>query len=92
MPTNFAERYADLVDRELAAALAAEDQAEDTFTLDADDRRTCYTHRSWATDCAESRLHANRVTGHNWCREHNEPVIDCRCRPATAPTPANDLY
>lgn len=67
----------------LADALAHESRMENQG-MHPDERFTCYTHQSWTYQCAEDRSHANPVTGHNWCRRHNEAVIDCRCRPATA--------
>lgn len=63
----------------LAEMLTAEDAAEDAGILHADDRTTCFAHQAWATDCVGSRLHANAVTGHNWCRDHGGPVTHCRC-------------
>lgn len=68
---------------DVQTVLAAEDAAEDEDDMEADHRLTCHTHQSWARDCATSRLHANAVTGHNWCRTHGEPVTDCGCRQAT---------
>ena len=69
------------VAEELATALAREDTAEARGELDSDDRRTCWAHQSWFVDCVSSRLHANPVTGFNWCRSHNKAVQDCGCRP-----------
>jgi hypothetical protein len=68
-------------DAELAAALANEDDREDRGVLAADDRRTCHTHQDWVAHCWPSRLHANRVTGHNWCRACDAPIADCPHRP-----------
>lgn len=67
-------------DPKLIEALTREDAAEDAGT-NPDQRRTCHTHQAWFADCCSSRLHANRVTGHNWCRTHDQAVIDCGCRP-----------
>jgi hypothetical protein len=53
------DRYQDLTDRRLAAALLREDAAEERGDLHADDRRTCWTHRGWATDCATALMHRN---------------------------------
>jgi hypothetical protein len=52
----------------LAAALDAEDNAEDTGWLDPLDRMTCRVHRRWIHECAHSDLHVSQVTGHRWCR------------------------
>ncbi len=62
------ERYADLADRRLAAALSTEDAAEDAGDLDPLERTTCYTHRRWLHHCVSSPLHVIVVTGHRWCR------------------------
>lgn len=62
-----AERYADLADRRLAAALATEDAAEETG-LDPLERTTCHFHRRWLHHCVSSPLHVIVVTGHRWCR------------------------
>lgn len=70
-------RYADLDEPRLANVLAAEDEAEDAGSLEADDRRTCWTHRAWAADCWRDPLHANRITGHGWCRPCDEPAAEC---------------
>ena len=40
----------DLLAHTLAAALADEDNRESAGLLSADDRRTCHTCRTWATD------------------------------------------
>ncbi|MFC0432017.1 hypothetical protein [Kutzneria buriramensis] len=61
-------RYADLRDRRLAAALAAEDAAE-TDGLDPLERMTCGLHRKWIHRCVHSPMHVIPVTGHRWCRD-----------------------
>jgi len=60
-------RYADLADARLAAALAAEDAAEEDG-FDPHERTTCHVHRRWLHDCVSSPLHVIVVTGHHWCR------------------------
>jgi hypothetical protein len=65
--SGFADRYADLADRRLAAALAAEDRAEDAG-LDPLERATCRVHRRWLHRCIASPVHVMMVTGHRWCR------------------------
>lgn len=62
------ERYADVADRGLAAALSTEDAAEERGELDPLERITCYTHRRWLHHCVSSPLHVIVVTGHRWCR------------------------
>lgn len=62
------QRYADVRDRRLAAALAAEDAAE-TEGLDPLERMTCGLHRKWIHRCVHSALHVIPVTGHRWCRD-----------------------
>lgn len=49
---TIAELGAWLTPHDLSATIALEDQHEDAGRLAADDRRTCHTHRQWATDCA----------------------------------------
>ena len=66
-PVPVHERYADLADRRLAAALSTEDAAEETGH-DPLERTTCYTHRRWLHHCVSSPLHVIVVTGHRWCR------------------------
>lgn len=44
--TDVRDRYADLTDTRLAAALSLDDLAEDDG-LDPFERTTCYTHRRW---------------------------------------------
>jgi len=61
------ERYADLADRRLAAALSTEDVAEERG-MDPLERATCWTHRRWLHHCVSSPLHVIIVTGHRWCR------------------------
>jgi hypothetical protein len=61
------ERYADLADRRLAAALSTEDAAEERG-MDPLERTTCWTHRRWLHHCVSSPLHVIIVTGHRWCR------------------------
>lgn len=68
------ERYADIADRRLAAALSTEDAAEDAGTLDPLERMTCYTHRRWLHHCVSSPLHVIVVTGHRWCRRCSRAV------------------
>lgn len=46
------------MDKKLAEALAKEDKAEDAG-MDPDERTTCYTHQSWATDCEDKPMHAD---------------------------------
>ncbi|WP_433286452.1 hypothetical protein ACQPZQ_30450 [Pseudonocardia sp. CA-142604] len=58
-----------LASHALAHWLAAEDQAEDTGRLDADDRLTCHVHGRWIHQCVSSRVHVNPVTRHRWCRD-----------------------
>ncbi|MGW4592730.1 hypothetical protein ACWEKJ_35895 [Amycolatopsis thermoflava] len=65
------DRYPDLADRRLAAAMTAEDDAEDRG-LDPFERTTCRTHRRWLHQCVASPQHVVVVTGHRWCR-------DCAC-------------
>ncbi|MEU7978311.1 hypothetical protein AB0B63_07235 [Micromonospora sp. NPDC049081] len=43
-------------DPKLAAALAADDKAEDQG-MHGDDRRTCHTHQTWVDNCKDSPLH-----------------------------------
>lgn len=71
VPAEIDERYADLTDRRLAAALSAEDAAEEQG-MDPLERTTCWTHRRWLHHCVSSPLHVIVVTGHRWCRR-------CRC-------------
>lgn len=52
------------IDPRLAAALAADDAAEDAG-MHADDRTTCYTHQSWAKDCSEHPMHKDPI-GFGW--------------------------
>jgi hypothetical protein len=61
------ERYTDLTDRRLAAALSTEDAAEEQG-MDPLERTTCWTHRRWLHHCVSSPLHVIVVTGHRWCR------------------------
>jgi hypothetical protein len=61
-PERYASRYVDLADRDLAAALAADDAAED-LGLSPEDRRTCWTHRCWAWQCADDPMHADPTPG-----------------------------
>lgn len=61
------DRYADLTDARLAAALCDEDDAEETG-LNPHERTTCHVHRRWLHDCVSSPLHVIVVTGHRWCR------------------------
>ncbi len=49
-------------DPRLAAALAADDRAEDAG-MHPDDRSTCHTHQSWFEDCKDSPVH-NDPIGH----------------------------
>ena len=49
------------MDPDLAAALAADDAAEDTG-MHADDRRTCHTHQCWVEDCADHPMHTHPAT------------------------------
>ena len=65
--SGFTDRYADLADRRLAVALAAEDRAEDAG-LDPLERATCRVHRRWLHRCIASPVHVMMVTGHRWCR------------------------
>ena len=67
------ERYTDLRDRRLAAALSTEDTLE-AAGLSPLDRTTCWTHRRWLHDCVSSPLHVIPVTGHRWCRDCSRPV------------------
>ncbi|MFI6117462.1 hypothetical protein [Kitasatospora sp. NPDC051164] len=46
------------MNQNLAAALAADDAAEDAG-MHADDRTTCHTHKCWAADCADDPMHTN---------------------------------
>jgi len=62
------QRYADVRDRRLAAALAAEDAAE-ANGLNPFERITCGLHRKWIHRCVHSPMHVIPVTGHRWCRE-----------------------
>jgi hypothetical protein len=62
------DRYADLTDERLAAALCAEDDAEE-HGLNPLERTTCHVHRRWLHDCVSSPLHVIVVTGHRWCRQ-----------------------
>ena len=64
-------RYADLVDRRLAARLATEDAAAEAG-LSPFERLTCPAHRRWVHQCIVSPQHVSPVTGHRWCR-------DCAC-------------
>lgn len=66
-PAAIHERYADLADRRLAAALSTEDIAEEQG-MDPLERTTCWTHRRWLHHCVSSPLHVIIVTGHRWCR------------------------
>jgi hypothetical protein len=61
------QRYADVRDRRLAAALTAEDAAE-FDGLNPLERMTCGLHRKWIHRCVHSPLHVIPVTGHRWCR------------------------
>lgn len=72
------------MDAGLAAALTADDAAEDAG-MHADGRTTCHTHQSWFADCVTNPdgVHANPVTDFNWCRSHHQAVQRCRCRTAT---------
>jgi hypothetical protein len=47
------DRYADLTDERLAAALAGEDDAEEDG-LNPLERTTCHVHRRWLHECASS--------------------------------------
>lgn len=67
------DRYADLRDRVLAEALAAEDAAE-RDDLDPLERLTCRTHRRWVHQCVHSAQHVIVVTGHRWCRDCEHPA------------------
>jgi hypothetical protein len=62
------DEYADLRDRRLAAALTAEDAAEELDGLHPLERITCSLHRKWIHRCVHSPLHVIPVTGHRWCR------------------------
>lgn len=75
-------------DDDLATVLAHEDDLEERELLDPDDRRTCHPHQEWYDRCWPSPLHANRVTGHNWCRSCDQPIAECPHRP-TGPTKAS---
>jgi hypothetical protein len=72
-PVRVHERYADLADRALAAALSTEDAAEERG-LDPLERTTCYPHRRWLHHCVSSPLHVIVVTGHRWCRDCSRAV------------------
>ncbi|MEU5421106.1 hypothetical protein [Streptomyces sp. NPDC020667] len=50
------------MNKKLAAAIARDDRLEDAG-MHADDRQTCYRHRSWADECADRHapLTAGRV-------------------------------
>jgi hypothetical protein len=61
------DRYADVTDVRLAAALFAEDEAEEDG-LNPHERTTCHVHRRWLHDCVSSPQHVIVVTGHRWCR------------------------
>src|SRR3954454_866459 len=61
------ERYADLADRRLAAALSTEDVAEERG-MDPLERATCSAHRRWLHHSVSSPLHVSIVPGHRWCR------------------------
>jgi hypothetical protein len=61
-------RYSDVPDRALAAALAAEDAAEHDG-LSPFERLTCRTHRRWVHECVASPMHVVVVSGHRWCRD-----------------------
>ncbi|MGH3432955.1 MAG: hypothetical protein ACRDQB_08985 [Thermocrispum sp.] len=67
------QRYADLRDRALATALAADDAAE-LDGLNPLERLTCRTHRRWVHQCVHSAQHVIVVTGHRWCRECEHPA------------------
>lgn len=62
------ERYADLSDRVLADAMAAEDVAEERG-MSAFERTTCRTHRKWLHRCIGSPVHVVVVSGYRWCRD-----------------------
>lgn len=47
-----------LMNKKLAAAIERDNQREDAG-MHADDRTTCYTHQSWAEDCADDPMHTN---------------------------------
>lgn len=78
-------RYADLPDRELAVELSFEDAAEAAGEIAPDERATCYTHRTWAQRCWHAPLHANPITGQNWCPECDRPAAGCPHRARFAP-------
>lgn len=46
---------------DLARTLAEEDDAETAGGLHADDRTTCYSHKSWFKDCQHMPSHADPV-------------------------------
>jgi hypothetical protein len=72
-PAPVRDRYADLADLRLAAALSTEDKLEDDG-LDPFERTTCYAHRRWLHQCVSSPLHVVRVSGHRWCRRCDRAV------------------
>lgn len=50
-------------DRKLAAAIERDNQREDAG-MHGDDRQTCWTHQSWAKDCADDPMHTNPSVSH----------------------------
>lgn len=74
-------------DDDLATVLAHENDLQERGILDDDQRRTCYIHQDWYDRCWPSPMHANRLTGHNWCRSCDQPIADCPHR-QTGPTQA----
>jgi hypothetical protein len=46
------------MDKKLATAIERDNKREDAG-MHADERQTCYTHQTWAADCANEIVHTN---------------------------------
>ncbi|MFI5867742.1 hypothetical protein [Streptomyces sp. NPDC051546] len=52
------------MNQKLADAIQRDNAAEEAG-MHADDRKTCWTHQTWAADCAESPLHTRPSIAHH---------------------------